>query len=249
MKKRDSRQQREDWQGKSPGEIIEGWEADALDALRGKITDWTDRIGVGHSPDELQKRLEILLRLDSLLRDVKFIQGEPLEIIRKIDNAFAPPKQKASYVKAFKEIISQAEAKNESIEDHMETTLSDGCPNWLELNSIEMGVGFLRDSLHYYIGHLDGAGGVTLDNTLEKLIRRKKYREGPGAASREAGEWTMDVARKVLEKYGGYPGYKALPYGRREPVIDEIATAIRAKDKRNVYTIIKKIGAEHEGKN
>jgi hypothetical protein len=82
-----------------------------------------------------------------------------------------------------------------------------------------------------------------------RLERKELYETGPGATSAQAGKWTMDAVRKVLEKYGGYRGYKALPYGRRGPVIDEIATAIKAKDGRNVYNIIKKIGVEHEGEN
>ena len=244
MKKHDSKQKRDDRQGKSPSEITEDWDSDALDAFRGKITDWTDRIGVGHSPDELQKRLEILLRLDSLLRDVKFIQGESLEIIRKIDNAFAPPEQKASYIKAFKEMISQAEAKNKSIEDHMETTLSDGCPNWVELNIIEMGVGFLRDSLHYCIGHLDGAGGVTLDNTLKKLIRRKKYREGPGAKSRERGKKNRQEATDILKAYGGIKGYDARQRGFKKPVREKIEKKLNLRDSQTVYKILNAIRKE-----
>ncbi len=75
------------------------------------------------------------------------------------------------------------------------------------------------------------------------------YRHGPGASSTQVGRWAMDGARKVLEKYGGYKGYKALPHGGKRPVIEEIAKAINAKDNRNVYNIIKKIGAESKSKN
>lgn len=68
------------------------------------------------------------------------------------------------------------------------------------------------------------------------------YKIGPGASSREAGLWTLNAARKVLEKYGGVPGYKALPRGKKKPVMEEIGKAIKAKDPRNIHNIINKIG-------
>jgi len=69
---------------------------------------------------------------------------------------------------------------------------------------------------------------------------QKKPSSGAGAASREAGEWTLNEASKVLERYGGIAGYKALPHGKKKAVIDEIATAIKAKDIRNVYILLNK---------
>lgn len=79
--------------------------------------------------------------------------------------------------------------------------------------------------------------------------RRESYRRGPGSTSRESGKWAMEKVRKVLEKYGGYSGYKALPYGKKTPVREEIQKAIKAKDIRNVDNIIKNIGAESKGEN
>ncbi|OPY88819.1 MAG: hypothetical protein A4E71_00215 [Smithella sp. PtaU1.Bin162] len=83
----------------------------------------------------------------------------------------------------------------------------------------------------------------------QELKRHKHYRNGPGAASREVGEWKIEKACKVLEKYGGYWGYKSLPYGGKTPVREEIQKAIKAKDIRNVDNIIKKIGTKFKGKN
>ncbi len=174
-KRRDSKEQHDEyWQGKSPDEIITGFDHAALNGLRAKLTDWTDRIGDAHSPGELQKRLEILIRLEVHLRDVKYILEKSVEMIRKIENAFAPPSPKSIYIKAFTEINSQAKAANDDIEERLKRTISDGCPNWAELYGIEMIVGFLRDTLHYCIGHIEGVGGASLEQKIAALYKASR---------------------------------------------------------------------------
>jgi hypothetical protein len=84
---------------------------------------------------------------------------------------------------------------------------------------------------------------------FQEKNRYQAYKRGPGANSQEIGRWSMDTALKILEKYGGYKGYKALPRGEKGPVVDEIAKAIRAKDRRNIYNIIRKIGLEVKDEN
>ena len=76
---------------------------------------------------------------------------------------------------------------------------------------------------------------------LKGFAVREPYINGPGVASREAGTWSLNTARKVLEKYGGLAGYRALPHGKKKPVREEIEKAIKAKDPRNVHIILNKI--------
>lgn len=75
-----------------------------------------------------------------------------------------------------------------------------------------------------------------------KIWARWPYINGPGAASREIGNWTAAKAKEVLEKYGGHEGYKALPRGQKKHVIEEIAAVTHLKDIRNAYNLIKKVG-------
>ena len=67
------------------------------------------------------------------------------------------------------------------------------------------------------------------------------YINGPGPRSRAVGQWALDDAYKVLEKYGGIKGYKSLPYGEKKPIRDEIERKLKSKDPRNIYNILKKL--------
>lgn len=108
------------------------------------------------------------------------------------------------------------------------------------------------------LSSIDSNDFMAVEETVSRLIERWNffygyqakceavkipYIEGPGTASREAGQWTMDAAYNVLEKYGGYLEYKALPRGEKKHVTEKIQEKLKAKDIRNVHNIINKSGA------
>jgi hypothetical protein len=76
--------------------------------------------------------------------------------------------------------------------------------------------------------------------------KKDQYINGPGETSRSAGQWTLNEVVKVLEKYGGITGYKALPRGKKKPVRDEIEERIKAKDPRNVHILLNKLKSKKE---
>ena len=67
----------------------------------------------------------------------------------------------------------------------------------------------------------------------------EKIKQGKNSA--ELGQWSMERAKKVLEKYGGIVGYEKLGYGKKTKVIEELADELKFDDVRQVYNILKKL--------
>ena len=84
---------------------------------------------------------------------------------------------------------------------------------------------------------------------LRQMQARQPYIDGPGANSSEAGQWSTEETRTILEKYGGYSGFAALPYGEKKPVMEEIEKKLKSKDMRNIFKILNKIRSMHNKEN
>jgi len=90
--------------------------------------------------------------------------------------------------------------------------------------------------------HIQALSATTKELQDKDTQRKETYKNGPGAASAEAGEWNAKAAKKVLDdNCGGIAGYDALPHGQKKPICEKIGEAIKAKDERNVYNILNKL--------
>lgn len=67
------------------------------------------------------------------------------------------------------------------------------------------------------------------------------YVYSQGQHSREAGGWTIKIAKDILEKHGGIKGYCKLLRGEKGKVIREIEKAAKFNNERQVFKILNKL--------
>ena len=176
---------------------------------------------------EKERRAAVFFRLKSLLDDMVELRDQALVMAKKEGNG--------EYIKAFKHFVSQAEKSGIKIADQMVKNLPiNEFPSFEEIEGISLRCCYLNEWFKYVSGHFDGVTGV-------KLKIKQRYKDGPGAASRQVGRWTLEAAEKVLLQHGGIDGYYKLPHGEKGPVRDKIAKAIKDTDGRNVYNVLKKL--------
>jgi len=105
----------------------------------------------------------------------------------------------------------------------------------------------------YYYGDEDDIELLKVLDIFETTISKKSheaigywthklpYVNSQGQNSLEVGQWTMNIAKDVLEKYGGIKDYDKVPRGKKVKVIEEIREAAQFKDERQVYKILNKL--------